>query len=124
MGSKPVFLSRLASAGIGQAEINLFVAGNIDTLSRLAYSSSATPGSGDETPFLAMLCRIMRKPEDQLDDGLLAAIREIWYECHTVAVSEIKHKVEATAIHCLANCRSQREQPALKLKNSDSQEFP
>ena len=96
LDSKLVFVTRLISAGIPTDVVDRLIAGKIDTLGRLAYGSAAQPFTGDDTPFVAMICAKLRQTEDEIRSDGMGDLRRIWAESHTVAVAEIKHKVEAT----------------------------
>ena len=97
LDSVPVFRSRMAAAGVKQDFIDLFVAKGIDTLARLAYSSAAQPGTGDETQFIAVVAAALDIPNQaDIPMGELSSIRRCWFEAHTVAVSEIRSRVECT----------------------------
>ena len=87
----------MTSAGVSQDSINRFVANGIGTLARLAYSSASQPGTGDETQFLEVVAKALglAGPAD-IALGELSSIRRCWFEAHTVAVSEIRNKVERT----------------------------
>ena len=96
LDSKPVFITRLLSAGLPTDVIDRLIAGKIDTLGRLAYGSAAQPFTGDDSLFVAMICAKLRQTEDEIGSDIMGDLRRIWAESHTVAVAEIKHKVEAT----------------------------
>ena len=96
LDSKPVFVARMISSGVPIAYIDRLVLDNIDTLGRLAYCSSSVPASGDDVAFVTTVCKAIGKTEEEIGSGMLGAIRRVWYESHTVAVAEIKHKVEST----------------------------
>ena len=97
LDSTPVFETRLKTLGLSATTVQKFKTNNIDTLAKLAYSSSAQPGSGDESPFLTVVAKVLGLQDpSEIDIGELASIRRAWYEAHTVAVSEIRTRIERT----------------------------
>ena len=96
LDSPAVFLARLRVVGIPETSITKFLAGSVNTLAKLAFASSSQPGS-DETAFLAMLvANLSLQAIADITDGELACWRRIWYESHTVMVSEMRSRVERT----------------------------
>ena len=51
--SVPVFSERMRAIGISDAYRMALIAVGITTLARLAFSSASTPGSGDDSSFIA-----------------------------------------------------------------------
>ena len=97
LDSIPVFKARMLSAGVSSGAVQRFIDRGIDTLARLAYSSASQPGTGDETQFIEVVSNALgvNAPAD-IPLGELSSIRRCWFEAHTVAVSEIRSRVERT----------------------------
>ena len=94
--SSAVFKARLRTFGIPEDSIMKFCT-SIDTMGKLAVASSSQPGMGDEGPFLAMIVKNLALDRiGDLPDGELAGWRRVWYESHTIAVADLRSKVERT----------------------------
>lgn len=96
LDSKPVFLARLHTSGVHPDIARDLAAGGIDTLARFAFGSAAQPGTGDEAPFIELLTRVLQKTVQEIGVDNLASLRRVWYECSTIAVAELRQKVEQT----------------------------
>ena len=95
--SEHVFSSRLKAFGIKEADIETLSRKNIKTMAHLAYITHIQPGAGDDTPFFESLAAALGlgSVEDiPLSDK--TAYRRAWFEAATVAVAEIKAKIERT----------------------------
>ena len=83
--------------GVSPAHVADLVAQDIDTLAKLAYSAGVQPGGGDEAPFLKVIATAWKVEDpNAIPLGQLAAIRRCWYEAHTVAIAEIRDRVQRT----------------------------
>ena len=97
LDSTPVFKSRMLTLGVKSEYVQLFIDKGIDTLARLAYASASQPGTGDETQFIEVVAAALNIPNSaDIPMGELSSIRRCWFEAHTVAVSEIRSRVERT----------------------------
>lgn len=95
--SVPVFETRLAAVGVSPVYIAKLKSKKVDTLAKLAYISASQPGTGDESAFLEALRLTLDLGEiSELPTGELSSLRRVWFEAHTVAVSEIRSQVERT----------------------------
>ena len=95
LDSAAVFKARLEAVGIDDAVITKFIASGINTMARLAWSSSCQPGVGPDDLFVASVVKnlgLLR--EDQVSPGDLAGFRRVWFESHTVAVHDLKSKLD------------------------------
>ena len=97
LDSRPVFETRLAAMGVNPANIQGLLDNDIDTLAKSVYCSGVQPGGADETPFLTVIAKAWKiaNPVD-IPLGQLSAIRRCWYESHTVAIAEIRDRVQRT----------------------------
>jgi hypothetical protein len=97
LDSQSVFTVRLAALGIDQAQITTLVNAGVNSMARLAYICSIQPGVADDTPFFQALSSALglASPND-IPVGDRAAYRRAWFESSTVAIAEIRSKVEST----------------------------
>ena len=97
LDSEPVFKTRMLALGVSNESLEKFIQKGINTLARLAYSSAAQPGTGDDSPFVQMVLDVLEKQNIQaVGMGEMSSLRRVWFEAHTVAVSEIRARVERT----------------------------
>ena len=89
--SQAVFESRIKHAGLSDDIKDKLVAGGIVSMSQLAFISSYTPGSGDETPliaaFEALLARVASVSEK-------ASFRRVFNESFAAVTSQMRQQVE------------------------------
>eukprot|EP00971_Amphidinium_carterae_P321076 6382367-Amphidinium_carterae.1 len=78
--SKAVFVSNLTTAGVSDRGIGLLTVSGLDSLSKMAYSSSAVPGGPDEAAY---------GPDNARGAGALAALRRVWHEAY-IAVCAVE----------------------------------
>ena len=91
--SEAVFRARAIHLGVTVAILDLFRDASITTMGGFAYSSAFQPGNEDETAFIAMTRAVMGR---DATIGELSKLRRLYYECHTVALSELRTRVERT----------------------------
>lgn len=96
LDSKAVFLARLRTAGIPEADIALLIAANVDTMAKMAWVCSVQPGVGDDAPLMAFFVQVLGRSLDTFSAGEISVFRRLWWECHTVAIAEVRSKVERT----------------------------
>ena len=63
------------------------------TFADFAFSSSATPVSGDDRPFLAVAQKVLGSQ----DHPMLPRLRRLVFECHTLVAADMNHRVTATS---------------------------
>jgi len=98
LDSQSVFTVRLTSLGIDDASINQLISSGINTMARLAYICSIQPGVSDDNPFFVALAAALRLGgPDDIPVGDKAAYRRAWFESSTVAIAEVRSKIEATS---------------------------
>ena len=95
LDSLPVFESRLQSAGLEDVHIRGLVSAKIDSLAKLAFMTSCQPGVGDDKELLDAIGAILKfSSGDPMPATVSASIRRVWYEAHSVAMAEMKQRVE------------------------------
>lgn len=95
LDSKAVFAARLKAIDIPNAAIQTLQTAGIDTMAKLAFLSSCQPGVGDDSPFVKALAAALGYDDyTAIPAGLLSGMRRIWFESHTIAVSEVRQKLE------------------------------
>jgi hypothetical protein len=93
--SKPVFLARLASAGLEEDAVQRLLTGGLDTLAKLAYLAPVSPASGDDKALMDALRTVMNYDQDNpMPVMVQSCLRRIWFESHATALSEVKSKLE------------------------------
>ena len=97
LDSEPVFRVRLSSLGIPDGYINAMIAAGLNSMAKMAYVCSLQPGTADDTPFLDEVARASGLTgHADLSVGHKSAFRRCWFEASTVAIAEIKSRIEAT----------------------------
>ena len=91
--SEPVFRTRAQQIGLSEAQIKLLTDNGFDTLGKFAFCCATQPGSGDEAAFVEMLTGLMGAAPSV---GALALYRRLFYEANTVAVFEMKGRLDRT----------------------------
>ena len=97
LDSTPVFLARLKVVGVPDVQATRMCASTVNTMAKLAWASSSQPGMGDDSGFIAMLVQNLGLQSiSDIPSGELSAWRRIWFEAHTIGVSDLRQKVERT----------------------------
>ena len=97
LDSQPVFKARLDQMGIDQQVVTAFMASNLTTMAKMAFSSSDQPGVGNDDRFIAAIVAALRlQRPDQLDPADLSGFRRLWYEAHSVCLADFKTRMERT----------------------------
>ena len=96
LDSEPVFENRMLAASLLPAEVDLLKAAQLDTLAKFAYAVACQPGVGDDAPFVNLMTQILLPGGGALPAGKIAILRRVWFEANTVALSEVRAKVERT----------------------------
>ena len=91
--SEPVFDARCLRVGIDVADVAKLKAAQITSLAKVAFCSSYTPGSGDDTELIEVLKQAIGG-EPSL--GTKAAWRRLFHESFAATTSEMKQQAEAT----------------------------
>ena len=91
LDSAASFKARLAELNLPQPHIDAFEARRVLTFANFAFISPYQPTGGDETPFVDALKSILRS-----DPGdFLPTYRRLFYEAHTMAVQDLRQKLDA-----------------------------
>ena len=91
--SAPVFRTRAQQIGLNNDQIQLLTDAGLDTLGKFAFCCATQPGTGDETAFVEMLTGLIGAAPTV---GALALYRRLFYEANTVAVFEMKGRLDRT----------------------------
>ena len=101
MDSIPVFKERMLTIGVDQASLARLLAANVNTLSKLAFCANYNPSMPDDTNLVTFFTdKIMGPtvaagvPVPELDAGLLASLRQGFFEAHTMMLAELKSRIE------------------------------
>ena len=95
LDSESVFMARLSTLGITADKIRTLYAAGINNMAKLAFLSSVQPGVADDSPFFVSPARALglNSPDD-LTAGEQSAFRRAWFEASTVAIAEVRNKVD------------------------------
>ena len=97
LDSTSVFTVRLKALGIPDGYIAALIDGGVSTMARLAFISSVQPGVQDDAPFFTALAAALKLGgPDEIDIGSKASFRRAWFEASTVAIAEVRNKLERT----------------------------
>jgi hypothetical protein len=97
LDSQSVFTVRLGALGIDSTAIQTLVTSGINSMARLAFICSVQPGVADDTPFFTALAAALKLGgPDEISMGDKSAYRRAWFESSTVAIAEVRSKVEST----------------------------
>jgi hypothetical protein len=95
LDSKPVFEARLRSIDVPNHIFEKLRDEGIDTLAKLAFLTGAQPGASDDDKFVDSISKVLGfDANNPIPMGLLAGLRRAWFEAHTVAVAEVRQKLE------------------------------
>ena len=94
LDSKPYFASRAMAVGFAGASLQSFVDAGIDTLAGFAFFCTYQPGSSDDTTLVEATKKVLSVGEVPLN--VLSSVRRLFYEAHTMYVSDLKQRVTAT----------------------------
>ena len=70
-------------------------AAGIRTFGRLAYICAVSPQSGDDTALIQAVEDLLKR---KLDPAEIPDLRGLWYEANTFAISDLKQRVERSAL--------------------------
>lgn len=91
--SEAVFSARCGQLGFTEAQRDAIAAAGFGTLGSFAFSSSFQPGQPDEAPLLRTFNTIFPPGPDQ---ALVGRLRRLYYEAHTLALSDMRNRIERT----------------------------
>ena len=98
LDSEAVFKARMRELGVSEAHIQALAGNEVNTLGRLAFLTSLQPGTAaNDAPFVEALVKSLGlASENDLKPGELSSFRRLWVEASTVAISEIRARVDKT----------------------------
>ncbi|CAE7523403.1 SLC24A2 [Symbiodinium sp. CCMP2592] len=91
--SGPVFKSRCAQVGLASADVEKLEKVGVDSLAKVAFMTSYTPGSGDDKDLIAAFESALGTPPSV---GQKSSFRRLFHEAYAVTTSEMKMLVERT----------------------------
>lgn len=91
MDSIASFRDRALAIGLPSADLDLLARSNLGTFGQFSFLSSYQPGSSDESPFVEALTKVLGHA---VDAGQLAAWRRLFFESHTLTMSDLKARLE------------------------------
>ena len=89
--SQAVLESRIKHAGLSDDIKDKLIAGGIVNMSQLAFISSYTPGSGDETPLIAAFEALLTREASVAEK---ASFRRVFNESYAAVTSQMRQQVE------------------------------
>ena len=91
--SEPVFKTRCSQVGLDAADMDCLVKAGVNSLAKVAFMTSYTPGSGDDEDLIAALESALGKPPSL---GQKSSFRRLFHEAFAVTTNEMKMLVERT----------------------------
>lgn len=91
MDSTASFKDRATAIGLVKADLDVLERNNLCTFGQFSFLSSYQPGSSDETPFVDALTKVLGHA---IDAGQLAGWRRLFFESHTLTMSDLKARLE------------------------------
>eukprot|EP00435_Cladocopium_sp_Y103_P008521 s2383_g2.t1 len=93
LDSEAAFIDRAEQMGVERWIINKFKAKKFATFGKLAFAFAYAPQNADDTPLKNFLAVLLEEPpsEDQL-----ATLRRLFFEAHTMALTDVRHRAEST----------------------------
>ena len=93
LDSVHVFKKRSLEVGLSQVAVDALVTKGIDTLARVAFCSGYQVGTADDRPLLAVLDDALARGGTAIEN---AAFRRLHFEASTLAMADLKSKVDRT----------------------------
>jgi hypothetical protein len=93
LDSTAVFESRCKEMGLPDATMLLLTAASLNSFSRMAFCCNFSPGQPDEKPLVDVLTAALNGAPDI---GTLSILRRLFYESHTLAMSDLRQRIERT----------------------------
>ncbi|CAE7194532.1 SLC24A2 [Symbiodinium sp. CCMP2592] len=91
--SGPVFKPRCAQVGLASADVERLEKVGVNSLAKVAFMTSYTPGSGDDKDLIAAFESTLGTPPSV---GQKSSFRRLFHEAYAVTTSEMKMLVERT----------------------------
>ena len=97
LDSENVFKVRMDALGVSEPITTGLIAASINTMARLAYICTIQPGtSSDDSPFFVAIATALSINPADISVGDRACLRRAWFESSTVAIAEIRSRIEST----------------------------
>lgn len=93
--SEAEFSARARAINMPEAFAEALRAAGIRTFGRLAYICAVSPQSGDDTALIQAVEDLLKR---KLDPAEIPDLRRLWYEANTFAISDLKQRVERSAL--------------------------
>ena len=93
LDSEAAFSARAEQIGIEQWVIDKFKAKRFATFGKLAFAFTYAPQSADDTPLKNFAASVL---EEEAGEDQVASIRRLFFEAHTMALTDVRHRSEAT----------------------------
>ena len=93
--SEAEFASRARQINMDESFFSAIQAAGIKTFGKLAYICAVSPQSGDDTPLLESVERLLGR---KLEPAEIPDLRRLWYEANTFAISDLKLRVERSSL--------------------------
>ena len=93
--SEAEFLARAKEIGMEEAFITALQTAGIKTFGKLAYICAVSPQSGDDTPLVDAVEKLLGRKTTPVE---LPNLRRLWFEANTFALSDLKSRVERSSL--------------------------
>ena len=90
LDSTAAFADRAEQIGVEGWIIEKLQQKKFATFGRFAFSFQHSPQSSDDGPFKRFLTNVL---EDNISDDQMATLRRLFFESHTMAVSDVRYQV-------------------------------
>ena len=97
MESEAAFKERATAIGVPAPMVAKLQAKGVATFGAFAFLSSFQPGGTDETPFVRALATTLDVREADIATAELVAFRRLYYESHTLALGDLRSRMERKA---------------------------
>ena len=91
--SEPVFKTRCSQVGLDASDMECLVKAGVNSLAKVAFMTSYTPGSGEDKDLIAAFETAIGKPASL---GQKSSFRRLFHEAFAVTTNEMKMLVERT----------------------------
>ena len=93
--SEAEFLARAKEIGMEESFITALQTAGIKTFGKLAYICAVSPQSGDDTPLVDAVEKLLGRKATPVE---LPDLRRLWFEANTFALSDLKSRVERSSL--------------------------
>ena len=89
--STAAFQARALAIGLSDVTVQALVAKDLATFGKFAFCCAYTPGSNDEQPLKAVINDLLGRDPTL---GEMALLRRLFFECHTLALADMRTRLE------------------------------